>query len=73
MKRDWRALSGVLPAGLDALVLEPAVDQPDHNDEYNTTTCEIFIYYNPKETTISSIISQTCWTIISIIVNLCGF
>ena len=43
MKRDWRALSGVLPAGLDALVLEPAVDQPDHNDEYNTTTCEIFI------------------------------
>ena len=27
----------------------------------------IFIYYKPKETTISSIIGQTCWTIISII------
>ena len=27
----------------------------------------IIIYYKPKETTISSIIGQTCWTIISII------
>ena len=27
----------------------------------------VFIYYKPKETTVSSIIGQTCWTIISII------